>query len=103
MPSMSVIAEKMTKIRNLRAESIVLRRGGTSLAAQSVRVEKTRMGRQVRSEGGSEQRADAVVHGAVGLNIQVEDRFTSGGILFEVSFVHPNRSVMTLADAVVVE
>ena len=97
------VAAMMTKVRNLRAESITLRRGTGTVTAQSMRLERTSRGRAYDSTTGSERRADVVINAAVGANIALGDRFTSGGILFEVTFIRPNKSVATFAEAVAVE
>lgn len=94
----------MTKIRNLRPQSIALRRGVTTLAAQTMRIERTARGRIYDTERASERRADAVINAAVNANIAVGDRFNDeNGVLMEISFIRPNRSVATFAEAVVTE
>lgn len=93
------------KVRNERAESIVIRRGNDSLAAQTVRVEKgLQYGLLVRSLNGKEYRAQAVVLGDTDLDVAVEDRFNdANGILFMIIFVNPNREACTVAEAAIVE
>lgn len=94
----------MTKIRNLRAESIAIRRGATTLSAQSMRIERTSRGRLSDTVEASEWRADAVINMATNANIAVGDRFNdTNGRLYEVTFIRPNRSVATFAEAVVIE
>jgi len=97
------VAALITKVRNLRSESITLRRGSGTVTAQTMRVERTSKGRLFDSDRGSERRADVVINAAVGANIALGDRFTSGGILYEVTFIRPNKSVATFAEAVAIE
>jgi len=97
------ITAQMTRIRNLRSESITLRRGSGTVTAQTMRVERTSRGRAFDSNTGAERRADVVINAAIGADIAVGDRFTSGGILYEVTFIRPNKSVATFAEAVAVE
>lgn len=97
------ITALMTKVRNLRAESITLRRGTGTVTAQSMRVERTSRGRIYDIDRTSERRADVVINAAIGADIAVGDRFTSGGILYEVTFIRPNKSVATFAEAVAIE
>ena len=44
-----------------------------------------------------------IVCGATTLDIQVDDRFTTGGVLYRVTLVRPNRSADTQAEAELVE
>lgn len=91
-------------VRDDRAASLILRRSSTTLSAQSVRI--ARQGRRgMRSEnlGGAESRVDVIVLGAVGLDVEVGDRFTDGGILYEVMFIRPNRAAATMVECKAVE
>jgi hypothetical protein len=101
---LSAIQQAFTQIRDLNAVSLTFRRGGTTLPAQTVRVE--RQGTQARqaANAGSEQSSGGVVIlGAVNLDVQVADRFTLDSRLYEVTFVEPNRHVATQAGAQLVE
>jgi len=95
----------LMKVRDERAESIVIRRGGSSLGSQTVRVEKgLQYGLLVRSLNGKEYRSQAVVLGDTDLDIAVEDRFNdANGFLFMVIFVDPNREACTVAEVTLVE
>lgn len=87
-------------VRDDNAVSIVIRRGNTTLPAQSVRIAGvTSMARIDSSDGSSQAVGRVTILGASDLNIQVGDRFTTGGNLYEVEFVHPNRQVKTQARA----
>lgn len=86
------------------SETIAIRRNGTTLTNQRVRI--TRMGQAQRQDSGaieqSEQRVAVI--GMPGIDIAKGDRFNdAAGLLYEVDFVRPNRSVMTVAEARVIE
>lgn len=91
-------------VRDDNDVSIVIRRGSTTLAAQSVRVAR-QGGNATRSDGGGTEQFSqrVVVLGAVGLDIATGDRFNAGGRLYEVDFVRPNRVAATMAEARVIE
>jgi head-tail adaptor len=98
------IQQSLTAIRDMNAVSLVLRRGATTLAAQSFRVERKGNQSAQRGSAGAEQAETAVaLLGAVTANIQAQDRFTLAGALYEVTLVHPNRLAGTQADAKVIE
>ncbi len=91
-------------LRDGNAVSLTLRRGATTLTAQTVRVEKsTSQSQRTESQGAESATGRIVVLGDTTLDIQAEDRFTLSGQLYVVTFVHPNRKACTLADAVVEE
>jgi len=98
------VTSLMTKVRNLRSQSIALRRGDSTLAAQTMRIERTSRGRIYDVDRTSERRADAVINAATDADIEVGDRFNDeNGVLMEVSFIRPNRTYATFAEAVVTE
>lgn len=97
------LQKALEKVVSLRAQSIVLRRGETTLAAQSFRVERLSKNQQMRGDASRERRADGVLMGAVNANIAVDDRFNADGLLWRVSFIQPNRSQATIAEVQVVE
>jgi|SRR3990167_2062087 len=92
-------------IRDDNDVSITIRRGSTTLAAQTVRLELLGAGRGQRVDAGptQEYRSHVIVFGAPALNIQVEDRFTASGVLYRVIEVSPNRQAATQAQAERVE
>lgn len=92
-------------IRGDREESIVLRRDGSTLAAQDFRIERRGgQSRNLDGDSAEESRQAVMLVGATGADIQVGDRFNdSNGVLYEVSFVQPNRSVATIAEAEAIE
>lgn len=86
--------------------SITVRRGDTTLPAQTVRL--ARMGGQSRRPmSGDRDLAQSefrvAVIGETTLNIQPRDRFTYDSVLYEVETVRPNRSVSKVAEAKAVQ
>lgn len=94
-------------VRADRAEGVVIRRGATTLASQTVRIARAGAGSHaLRSDGGNTEQFSqrVVVLGAVGLDIQTGDRFNDvAGRLYEVDFVRPNRAAATMAEARVIQ
>lgn len=91
-------------VRDDNSVSIVLRRGATTLSTQTVRIAKMQSQSHRKGADGivhSEQRV--VVVGDVTLDIQLDDRFTVDGDLYEVDFVRPNRVAAIVAEARVIE
>lgn len=99
------IQQAMTAIRDMNAVSLVLRRGTTTLAAQSVRVERkgTIQARTADGVGAEQETGSIVLLGAIELDIQPQDRFTLDGRLYEVTLVSPNRLAATQAEAQIIE
>ncbi len=94
----------MLAIRGDNPVSIVIRRGATTLAAQTVRV----AGRKFRADtfdsaGGEQTVGTATLLGDTSLDIQVSDRFTVGGVLYEVHFIEGNRLAGVRAQLRVIE
>lgn len=87
------------------AQQIAIRRGGATLAPQTIRVAP--YGREIphpKSSGGLEAtQRTVVVNGLVTLDIQPFDRLTWEGQLFEVYHVLPDRRLATMALARLVE
>lgn len=92
-------------IRDDRPVSIVIRRGSTTLAAQTVRIARGGNVQAGSSDTAGTQAAIApvVVVGDAALDIKPNDRFTVGGILYQVSAIHPNRDHGTQAQARMVQ
>lgn len=83
------------------SETIAIRRGAATLAAQTVRIAR-QGGNATRADGGNTEQFSqrVVVMGTTGLDIAIGDRFNDGrGQLYEVDFVRPSRRVMTVAEA----
>lgn len=105
MLNLAQVNADLMKVRDERAEAIVIRRGATSLEAQTVRIEKAnQFGALERSLNGKQYRAQAIVLGDTDLDIAVEDRFNdANGILYMVIFVNPNHEACTVAELTAVE
>lgn len=86
-----------------RPVSIVIRRGETSLAAQTVRIARVGRGARVVSGQGEEKRADVLAMGDTTFDVQPGDQFTDEGTLYQVMFVRPNRDAMVVAEAIAVQ
>ena len=83
--------------------SITLRRGANTLAAQTVRIVRTRASNIRNSPGAQQSVGPAVVVGDIDLDIQAGDRFTVANVLYEVEFVRPNRRAITAAEVKAVQ
>lgn len=94
----------LAAIRSDNEVSIVIRRGDTTLAAQTVRIAgQSTAGRELDSAGAQEARGRVVVLGPVGMDIQPGDRFTVAGDLYTVTLVRPNRTVATTVEAQIIQ
>lgn len=95
----------LATVRGDNESSITIRRGGTSLPAQPVRIARQgAQGQKRDSDGGEETRGRVVIVGGTTLDIQPGDRFNdANGVLYRVAFVRPNRLVMVVAEAEAVE
>jgi len=84
--------------------SLAFRRGTMTLAAQKVRIARTgTQARVANSAGAQQQTMGVIVLGDVNLNIAPHDRFTLDSVLYEVTFVRPNKRAATFAEAQAVE
>ena len=91
-------------VRDDHAVSIVIRRGTTTLAAQTVRVAQAGSRRQWSKSGqAKESNSNLLVLGDVNFDVQPEDRFTLSGLLYKVIHVQPNEMAATTAEAEVAE
>lgn len=99
------MAADLIAVRSDNTVSITLRRGSSTLTAQDVRIARMGANTAIRKDAGgveqSEQRV--VILGAVDMDIELGDRFTTGGDLYEVDFVRPNRRAAIIAEARVIE
>jgi lipopolysaccharide export system protein LptA len=95
----------LEEVRDDRAVSVIIRRGKTTLAAQSVRVARAGTGRSTTSSSEGMQAALSMVTvlGDTTLDIAPADRFTVAGMLYEVVSVHPNRDAAVIAEARLVQ
>ncbi len=96
--------QALMEVRDDNVVSIVIRRGNTTLAAQGVRIARN-TGRASVIAGGATQQVNqmVVILGSTTLDIRSEDRFTVGGVLYEVTAVRPNRRAATVAEGKVVQ
>jgi hypothetical protein len=98
------MAGDLAEVRGDNQVSVVIRRGGSALGAQSVRVARMGGQGQERDSAGAQQAVGrVVVLGGLTLDIQPGDRFTVSGILYEVTFVRPNQDAAVIAEAKAVE
>lgn len=100
----AAMAADLLAIRGDNPVSITLRRGATTVAAQTVRV--ARINSAAARAGGNrteEARGRVVILGTTSLDIAVQDRFTLDGILYRVTMVRPNQRAATVAEAEMVE
>ena len=91
-------------IRGDNPVSIEIRRGSSTLAAQTVRV----AGRKFRADtfdsaSGEQTVGTATLLGDMALDIEVADRFTVGEVLYEVHFIEGNRMAGVRAQLRVIE
>ena len=94
-------------MRAIRAEnevSLALRRGSSSLTAQSMRIEYAGS-RAAKMQSDAARAAEQAVFilGEPDMNIQKDDRLTYDGHLIRVVFVQLNRLAATIAEGVVEE
>lgn len=102
MTDWAAMAASLQAVRDDNATTITIRRRGATLAAQTVRI--ARLAKAARRQAGAEEvAADVLVAGNADLDIQVDDRFTDNGLLYQVLFVRPNRQAGTQAEAKVIE
>lgn len=98
-------AADLAAVRGDNAQSLVLRRGATTLTAQSARIARLGGAGSERQDGQTRASYSRVVvlFGTTG-NVQVGDRFNDGaGVLYEVVFVRPNRRAAVVAEAEAVQ
>jgi hypothetical protein len=100
----TAMAADLALVRGDNPVSIVLRRGATTVAAQTVRVARINSAAgAARGNGSEEFRGRAVILGSTTLDIQVQDRFTLAGVVYRVTIVRPNRRAGVVAEAELVE
>lgn len=98
-------AVDLAAVRGDNAQSITIRRGATTLTAQSVRLARTGGAGGERQDGQARASYGKVVvlFGTTG-DVQPGDRFNDGaGVLYEVVFVRPNRRAAVVAEAEAVQ
>ena len=100
----TAMAADLADVRADNAVSVTIRRGSTTVTAQSVRIAQA--GRQAAPLASGEMEAALVemtILGATTLDIQTGDRFTVAGVLYEVSVVAPNERAGVRARARMVQ
>lgn len=99
----TAIAEDMRRIRAENEVSVVIRRGGTSLAAQAMRIELAG-GRafSLVSDAARQAKTAMFILGEPDMDIEVDDRLNYQGVLLQVVFIQPERHAFTIAEAVAV-
>lgn len=95
----AAMAVDATEIRDDNAVSIVIRRGGSTLASQRVRIAGNGPGRVNDSDGATQAVGTVVVLGGSTLDIRPGDRFNANGQLYEVEFVRTGRRAGIQAQA----
>lgn len=96
----AAMAADLAAVRGDNEASIAIRRGSTTLAAQAVRI--ARIGQRSAAPVGqnaSEVQQGVVALGGLSFDVQVGDRFTVAGVLYEVTTVRPNRRAAVVAEA----
>lgn len=94
------MAVDLRRVRDDNAVSISIRRGSSTLTAQTVRIARAGTVANRSDSGGLEQSTQrVVVMGEAALDIAIGDRFNVNGDLYEVDFVRPNRRAMVVAEA----
>ena len=93
----------MRKIRADNEISVALRRGDTTLSAQSMRIEYAgSRGFRLQSDAAREANQAVFILGEPDMDVKIDDRLTYNNVLFRVVFVQPNRLAATIAEAVAV-
>lgn len=96
--------DDLTTIRLENESSIALRRGSDTLSAQSMRVEIAgARAFRLQSDAARESRQAVFILAAKTADIALEDRFTLDGNVYRVTFVQPNKTAATIAEAVLVQ
>ena len=96
----AAMSADLAAVRGDNEVSIAIRRGNTTLASQAVRI--ARLGQRGSAPVGtvvSEVQQGVVALGGLSFDVQVGDRFTVAGVLYEVTTVRPNRRAAVVAEA----
>lgn len=78
---------------------LVIYRGTSTLLRQIVRLVSGGGASNAQTDGTEAAQSSVLVVGAIDLDIRARDRFTVGGVAYEVTSVQPNRYVQTTANA----
>lgn len=98
------IEADMDAIREENEVSLAIRRGATTLAAQSMRIEIAgARAMSLMSDAARQAEQPVYILGKKDMNIAINDRMNYGDVLLRVVFVQPNRQACTIAEAVVIQ
>jgi hypothetical protein len=99
------MAADLAEIRGDNEINLLLRRGDWTLPYQPARIAKLGGTANEKSgEASQETRGRVIVLGPLGMDIQTGDRFNdAAGVLYQVTFVRPNRRAAVEAEAEMVE
>ncbi len=82
--------------------SVIIRRGATTLAAQTVRLERLKRATTEPDSGRAEEAvASVTIVGSTSLDIERGDRFNAFGYVYEVTAIRPNTQIGVMAEAVI--
>jgi len=97
------IANDLRAVRAENEVSVAIRRGETTLSAQDMRIEYAgSRGFRLQSDAARQAAQAVFILGEPDMDIEVDDRLTYGGILYQVVFVQPNRLAATIAEAIAI-
>jgi len=97
-------AADLLTIRGDNAQSITLRRGSTTVAAQTVRLARIGGGSVQQDGTARASKGRVVILFCTAGNVQPGDRFNdSAGVLYEITLVRPNRRAAVIAEAELIE
>jgi hypothetical protein len=97
------VANDLRRVRAENEVSVALRRGETTLDAQSMRIEYAgARGFRLQSDAARQGQQAVFILGEPDMDIAADDRLTYGGVLFQVVFVQPNRLAATMAEAIAI-
>lgn len=93
---------RLRAIRKRNEVSLQIRRGNTTLDAQSMRVESAGLkAYQLQSDAARSAKQAVVILGEPDMDIRVDDRITHEGHFIKVVFIQLNWQVGTIAEGIV--
>ncbi len=94
--------ERLRKIRARNEVSLQIRRGNTTLTAQSMRIEYAgSRGARLQSDAARSAEQAVFILGEPDMDIQPEDRLTHESHLVRVVFIQLNRQFGTIAEGII--
>lgn len=104
MSDWDAMATDLAELRAQNPTTIAIRRSGTTLPEQTVRIARMGLGGRLADAGGVQaSMGSVIVSGAPALDVRPGDRFTVGANLYEVVLVRPNRRAGTQVEAQLVQ